>query len=86
MERVLPVTSAQFDSIDSESIDQTRKLVRFMANGQNVNVCMGTCAAKGTNIINQIVYWDRPQLWIDNVLAALRINNPSITFTTIFSK
>lgn len=72
--RINPLNPEQLKSLDNVS-SKIYKPVRFVCRGKSVNICTGIL--EGGNIIYQMVYWDRPPLWVNKVLAFLRQNNPN---------
>ena len=80
--KIFPLTDEQLDSLPLDT-DESNPPVRFLADGCNVNICTGVCMSKGTNVIHQIVYWDRPKAFVDKVLMGLRENNPWVTFKAV---
>ena len=81
----LPLTPKQLDALPQET-DKAHKPVRFMVNGQSANICTGQLSRKGSNVIYHVVYWDRPKVFVDAVLAALRENNPECKVIASYSE
>jgi len=80
--QIFPLNDEQLDSL-SQTTDRHNPPVRFLADGCNVNICTGVCMTKGTNVIYQLVYWDRPKEFVNKVLKFLRENNPGVTFKVV---
>jgi hypothetical protein len=74
---VMPLNEAQLSGL-AQDLDKEAKPFRILCRGKAVNICTGH--GIGGNIINQPVYWDRPQAFVDAVLDGLRTNNPAETF------
>lgn len=53
----MKLSESQLEEVRSELI-QEGVPVRFLVDGQNLNVITGELMAKGVNIINQLVYWN----------------------------
>jgi len=83
LDRINGLTDKQLEALPQE-IDATRKPVRFLANGQAVNLCTGICHAKGSNIINHNIYWDRPLSFVSAAIAELKANNPGVKITITY--
>jgi hypothetical protein len=75
--RILPLNDVQLSALPQD-IDRDARPFRVLCRGKAVNLCTGHLI--GGNIVNQIVYWDRPQTFVDAALAGLRENNPGETF------
>lgn len=78
---IIPLSSAQLQVLPQD-IDRDAKPFRILCRGKAVNICTGHL--DGGNVINQVVYWDRPKAFIDMVLAGLRANNPSESFKVVY--
>ena len=74
---VMPLDDAQLSDL-MQDLDRKAKPFRVLCRGKAVNICTGH--GYGGNIINQPVYWDRPQAFVDAVLDGLRANNPNEAF------
>jgi len=84
VDRIIPLNEKQLASLSQDTgIDENARPVRFMAIKGSVNICTGYIFYG--NIINQIVYWDRPSKFIDMVLKFLQENNPNITITVCYN-
>lgn len=47
--------------------------VRFLHDGQNLNILSGRLMQRGTNVIYQIVYWNFTRTTAEKIAAALRV-------------
>ena len=77
MERINPLTEAQLESLP-QHLSGKPSAVRFLANGQCVNICTGIAKSKGSNVLYHTVYWDRPKEFLDAVVSCLSENNPNV--------
>lgn len=48
--------------------DKNSTVVRFLKDGKNLNIVTGELMPKGTNVINQIHYWNFPK-WLSLEIA-----------------
>ena len=54
----MKLTREQINEAKAEMVNASQtKPCRFMCNGQNLNICTGELLPKGTNVIDQLVYW-----------------------------
>ncbi len=73
----LPLDERQLNLLP-QHLDMKAKPFRVMCRGKSVNICTGHRV--GGNVIYQVVYWDRPQEFVDLVIQMLQENNPNETF------
>jgi len=72
-----PLTEKQMEKLP-KNINAEANAVRFMTNGQAIDICTGYLYPKGINVIHQIMYWHRPKEFINTVVEFLSENNPEI--------
>lgn len=87
MDTIQPLTPEQLKKLP-QNMAPVHRARRVMAKPsgapryrQSVNICTGRLI--GGNVINQLVYWDRPAIFFAAVLDGLRQNNPDYEFTVI---
>ena len=80
---ILPLNEKQLKELP-QNIDRKRRPVRFLCNGQAVNICTGILSSKHSNVIYHPIYWDRPKTFIKEVLKFLKENNPKAKFTITY--
>ena len=81
-EIVLPLNEEQLKMLPQDT-DRNARPVRFMCRRKSVNLCTGHLT--GGNVMYQMVYWDRPESFINLALDFLRENNPNEDFSLIYS-
>ena len=84
---ILPLTPEQLERLP-QNVAPVKRAHRVMAKPKgacryrhSVNICTGQLISG--NVINQMVYWDRPATFFVAALDGLRQNNPGFEFTVI---
>lgn len=83
MDNIIPLTKEQMKQFPKEP-SKSPNAIRFLANGQAIEICSGVCCSKYSNIMYHPVYWDKSKIWIKTALKFLRENNPDIKFRVTY--
>ncbi len=68
----MKLTQEQVMELKGEMVSaKEAQIVRFLYNGQNLNLITGELMSKGVNVMNQVVYWNFNKATIDKILKYL---------------
>ena len=79
MDTIVPLNEEQLKQLPQE-MDHYADPVRFLANGQGLNLVTGDLSSKHSNVIYHTIYWERTTEFIEMALRFLQKNNPDVTF------